>query len=154
MNISQITDHLFIAAHPGDEHAEDIEALGVRLILNMIWHRPAKPLTQPPFHMLTLRTFDSPRLKISVRTLQKGVEAALPVIAAGDKVLVYCREGRHRSVAMTSCILIGQGLSADEAMQLVKARRPVADPYAPHIESQIRAFAEMWQGRNQQSVDS
>ena len=101
-------------------------------------------LAQPPFRMLTLRTFDSPWIKIPVGTLRKGVVAALPVIAAGDKVLVYCRQGRHRSVAMASCILIGQGWPADEAMKLVKERRPIADPYAPHIESQIRAFAKSW----------
>ncbi len=146
-DVSAITDYLFIAAHPQDGHVAFIRELGVRLIINMIWHRVAKELTQPPFTLLTLRTFDAPRLPIPVATLRKGVETALPVIQAGDKVLVYCREGRHRSVAMACCVLIGMGYTADTAMQLVSEKRAVADPHAPYIESQIRAFAADWQTR-------
>jgi protein-tyrosine phosphatase len=47
------------------------------------------------------------------------VEAALPVIQDGYGVLVHCRAGVHRSVAMACCVLIGMGQTADEAMQLV-----------------------------------
>jgi len=47
------------------------------------------------------------------------VEAALPVIQDGYQVLLHCRAGVHRSVAMACCVLIGMGQTADEAMQLV-----------------------------------
>ena len=97
MDISQITNYLYIAAHPKTEDADAIRDLNVRLILNMIFIRPAEVYDQPPFHMLTLRTFDSIFLPIPMGKLIKGVEAALPVIEAGEGVLVYCREGRHRS---------------------------------------------------------
>lgn len=146
-DISEITEFLYIAAHPQDGHVDAIRALGVELIINMIWHRPAKALSQPPFRMMTFRTFDAPQLPIPVGTLRKGVTTAVPTIQSGGKVLVYCREGRHRSVAMACCVLIGMGYTADAAMQLVDEQRAVADPHAPHIESQIRAFEADWLAR-------
>jgi protein tyrosine phosphatase (PTP) superfamily phosphohydrolase (DUF442 family) len=144
MDISRITDQLYIAAHPKAEDAVAIRDMNVRLILNMIFIRPADVYRNPPFRMVTLRTFDSIFLPIPIGKLVKGVKAALPVIEGGESVLVYCREGRHRSVAMAAAVLIGQGNSADEAMQLISSKRSKADPYAWHIQRQIRKFEEVW----------
>lgn len=144
MDISKITDQLYIAAHPQAEDASAINELNVRLILNMIFIPPADVYKNPPFRMITLRTFDSIFLPIPIGTLVKGVKAALPVIAAGDSVLVYCRQGRHRSVAMAAAVLIGQGYTAEEAMQLIKSKRAKADPYARHIRRRITKFEQIW----------
>lgn len=148
MDISKITDQLYIAAHPSAEAADVIRDLNVRLILNMIFFRPAEVYRNPPFRMLTLRTFDSFFLPIPIGKLIKGVEAALPVIEKGESVLVYCREGRHRSVAMAAAILIGLGKTSDEAMQLISSKRSKADPYAWHIQRRIRKFEEVWRRDN------
>lgn len=148
MDISKITDQLYIAAHPKAEDANAIREMNVRLILNMIFFRPADVYQNPPFRMLTLRTFDSIFLPIPIGKLVRGVKAALPVIQGGESVLVYCREGRHRSVAMAAAVLIGQGCSADEAMQLISLKRSKADPYAWHIQRRIRKFEEVWRRDN------
>ena len=145
MDISQITDYLYIASLPKAEDAQAIQDRNVRLIINMIFIRPPEVYTQPPFRMLTLRSFDFVLLPIPIHKLEKGVEAALPVIRNGESVLVYCHAGRHRSVAMACCILIAMGSTADEAMQLVRERREVADPHAHHIERQIREFEKQRQ---------
>jgi hypothetical protein len=144
MDISQITNQLYIAAHPKAEASDTILGMNVRLILNMIFIRPADVFRQPPFHMLTLRTFDSIFLPIPIGKLVRGVKAALPVMEKGESVLVYCREGRHRSVAMAASVLIGQGQSADQAMQLISSKRAKADPYAWHIQRRIRKFEQTW----------
>jgi protein tyrosine phosphatase (PTP) superfamily phosphohydrolase (DUF442 family) len=144
MDISRITDQLYIAAHPDADAAEAIREMNVRLLLNMIFIRPADVYRQPPFQMLTLRTFDSIFLPIPIGKLLRGVKAALPVMEKGESVLVYCREGRHRSVAMAASVLIGQGQSADQAMQLIASRRAKADPYAWHIQRRIRKFEQTW----------
>ncbi len=144
MNASAITDSLFIAARPQARDVEAVKALGVSLVLHMIWSWPAPGLNQPPLRLLTLRTFDSPLLRMPLTKVRTGVEAALPVLDQGGRVLVYCRMGRHRSVAMAACILIGLGYPSSEAMDLIAARRAVADPHAPHIESRIRAFESQW----------
>ena len=148
IDISQITEHLYIASRVKREHLEAILQLDPGLIISMIvQRRPPKALIAKGLEVLWLRTLDFPLIPIPLKTLKQGVEAALPVIQNGGRVLVFCEGGRHRSVAMASCILIGQGHSADEAMQLVSSKRNVADPYARHIQRQIRRFEAFWGSR-------
>lgn len=146
-DFSAITDQLFIAVRPRFRHLESVRALGVSLVLSTLWFAPAVEFRSPHFELVSLPMIDFPLFPIPLRTLRRGVEAALPVLDSGGRVLVYCRAGRHRSVALTCCILIARGMSADEAMDLVVAKRPVADPHASHIEARIRAFERDWRGR-------
>ena len=151
LDISQITEYLYVAALPNSEYAGAISNLNVRLVINMIFITPAKVYQEPPFRMLTLRTLDLIFIPIPIRKLDRGVEIALPAIQNGESVLIYCRQGRHRSVAMASSILIAKGYSADDAMQLVSSKREAADPYAWHIQRQIRKFEKKW-NNNKNSV--
>jgi protein tyrosine phosphatase (PTP) superfamily phosphohydrolase (DUF442 family) len=152
MDSSKITDYLYIAAKPKGSDAKAISELGVRLIISMVAHRrPAGEFHTPPLSALWLRTFDFFLLPIPVDMLGLGVRAALPVIESGHKVLTYCQAGRHRSVAMGASILIGMGYSADEAMALIARRRSRADPYAGHIQRQIRKFEVRWRKRTDDS---
>ena len=143
-HISQITDYLYISAFPRGKHVEEIVALGVRLVLSMHWMRPTKMLGIPPVTLLWLPTFDFILLPMPIKTLNKGVLAALPVITEGGSVLVHCKSGVHRSVAQAACVLIGMGYTADDAMRLIKVQRAVADPYARHIQSRIHKFERQW----------
>jgi len=147
-DVSQITDYLYISAWPRGDHAAEIQAMNVRLILSMHWIRPSRKLGLPPVRLLWLPTIDNPLAPMPIQTLQRGVEAALPVIREGYRVLVHCRAGVHRSVAMACCVLIGMGQTADEAMQLVMQKRSVADPHAWHIQRRIYAFERLWNGRD------
>ena len=143
-HISQITEYLFISAFPRGEHVDEIVALGVRLVLSMHWMRPTKMLGKPPVELLWLPTFDVPFLPMPIKTLDKGVMVALPVIADGGAVLVHCKAGVHRSVAQAACVLIGMGYTADDAMELIKEKRAVADPDARHIQRRIRKYEAYW----------
>lgn len=143
-HISRITDYLYISAFPRGDHVAEIVALGVRLVLSMHWMRPTKMLGEPPIKLLWLPTFDVPFLPMPIKTLNKGVRAALPVIQDGGAVLVHCKAGVHRSVAQAACVLIGMGYSADDAMQLIKEKRAVADPDAGYIQKRIRKFERQW----------
>jgi hypothetical protein len=125
------------------ENVNTILDLDPRLVISMIVQRkPPEALAQPPRMVLWLRTFDFPLFPIPMRTLNRGVEAALPVIEEGHRVHVFCEGGRRRSVAMASCILIGKGFSADDAMRLVKEKHEIADPYIWYIQRRIRKFEE------------
>ncbi len=146
-DFSAITDQLFIAVRPRSHHVEHLRSLGVNLVLNMVWFAPDKALSRPPFQVRWLPLIDHPWFPIPLWALRRGVEAALPVLAVGGKVFVYCRAGMHRSVAMASCILIARGMTADGAMDLVVERRAVADPHVPYIERRIRAFERDWRAR-------
>jgi hypothetical protein len=142
-----ITDQLFIAPIPRTQHIEDIRTLRVDLVISMLFRAPPPELAKPPFKLIRLPSIDFPGFPIPMFWLRKGAAAASLVIDAGGRVLVYCRAGRHRSVAMASCILIAQGMTADEAMDTITAKREVADPHAFHIESRIRAFERDWTRR-------
>lgn len=150
MNVSQITDYLYVSSHLKAKDAAAVRSLDVHLVVSMAAERrPPGSLRKLGIAVLWLRTFDSSFLPIPIKTLKRGVQAALPLIHDGQGVLTYCNAGRHRSVAMASAILIGMGYSADEAMGLIAERRAVADPYARHIERQIREFEVQWQsGKN------
>jgi hypothetical protein len=46
---------------------------------------------------------------------------------------------------MGACILIAQGMSPLEAMELIKSKRPQADPDAFYIRPRILKFAIEWE---------
>jgi hypothetical protein len=149
LNISEVTSYLFISSFPKREHMEQIRGLGVRLIISMYLLKPDRSLGTAPLRLLWMPVVDSPLMPIPLGVFRVGVRAALPVIDAGGKVLVHCRWGIHRSVAMACCILIGKGYTSNEAVALVKRQRAVADPEARHILNRILKFEQDWTVRTQ-----
>lgn len=146
MDFSKITDTLFIGSTPQRDDYDYLRALGVRLIINMRFdQRPAMDLHRHPLDFLWLRTFDNPVLPIPIRSLMRGVQAALGTIREGGKVYAHCARGRHRGVAMGASILIALGYDPDEAIELIKVRRPIADPDVFYIRRRILRFAHAWQ---------
>ncbi len=145
MNFSKITEDLFIGTTPNVDDYPRLHDLGVRLVINMrIEKRPIKNLSGVPLEFLWLPTIDSPLFPIPVRLLLRGARAALGSIREGGKVYSHCAGGVHRGVAMGASILIAQGYSPHDAIKLIKARRPFADPGAFYIRSQILRFAQKW----------
>ncbi len=145
MDISPITDDIYVGKQPDAAHAAELSGLNIGLIINMRGgHRPYSVYAQPPFTSLWLRTFDFPLTPIRMRTLEQGVRAALAVIARGRRVLVHCHRGRHRSVAMAAAILIAQGYTARDAMRLIRDRRAVADPQIWNSRRHIEKFERYW----------
>ncbi len=145
MNISPITESLFVGTTPGRRDVDLLRDLGVSLVINMRWTPGPRPSPEDPsLRYVRLRTFDSPLLPIPLRALVKGVQLALEEIKAGGKVYTHCAAGRHRSVAMAAAILIAQGLAPEGAMSLIKERRPVADPDMFYIRRRIMLFARQW----------
>lgn len=147
-DLSQITEYLYVSSLPKVEHAQHTFSLGIRLIISMTVSRPPIVYRQEPFQFIHCPSLDAPLIPIPQFILRRGVKAALPVIVRGDSLLVHCKEGMHRSVAMASCILITQGYTAQDAMHLIKDKRDKADPYAGHIRRQIEKFAIIWNESN------
>lgn len=145
LNYSQITENLFIGTTPRSEGYHTLRSLGVQLIINMrIERRPYPDVHELPIPVLWLPTFDSPFVPIPVHVLRRGTRAAIKTIQDGGKVYVHCAQGIHRGVAIGSAILIAQGYKPEEAILLIKERRPVADPGVWYIRRQILRFAETW----------
>ena len=145
MNISQITDNLFVGNMPFQRDYDRLRDLGVRLIINMRFTLgPSLDAHSQPIDTLWLRSIDSPFFPIPIHNLMRGAQTALETIQAGGKVYAHCAYGRHRGPAMGACILIAQGYAPQEAMQLIKDRRPIADPFAWYIRPRILKFAKEW----------
>ncbi len=143
MNISKITDQLYIGTSPGADDYEQLRALGVVLVINMRFgFRDKRDRHSPPMNSLWLPAIDSPIFPIPIRMLQVGVTAALKVIKDGGVVYAHCSRGRHRGPAMGACILVAQGMTAEAAMALIKQQRPVADPEAWYIRRRIIKYAQ------------
>jgi len=154
LDISEITSYLLISSFPRAENAEQIRCMGVKLILSMYLRRPDKTLGLPPVTLLWMPVIDSPIAPIPISVLRRGVQAALPVIDEGGKVLAHCRFGIHRSAAMACCILIAKGYSSQEAMDLVKRQRALARPEDAHIQAQIKKFEADWNRRRQNASNT
>ena len=137
-----------MAAWPTGEDYEVLKELGVRLVINMDWVPADKKLNEPPLSVLALTEIDTPLTPMSMENIWKGVDRAQETFDEDGKVMVYCKGGVHRSVAMACCILISQSYSAEDAMALVKERRPVADPYSEHHKARILKFEEEWRGKS------
>lgn len=145
MNFSKITDDLFIGNTPNVDDYQRLHDLGVQLVINMRWEHRLRPDTHSePLSLLWLRTIDSPFFPIPMRALHRGVQSALDTIRAGGKVYAHCAGGRHRGVAMGAAVLIAQGYNPHDAMNLIKAKRPFADPGVFYIRSRIIRFAQQW----------
>jgi protein-tyrosine phosphatase len=145
MNFSSITHDLFIGTTPSAEDYNHLRGLGVRLVINMrVEFRPRRDPHPTPLSLLWLPTFDSPLVPIPLKALHRGAQAALEVIREGGRVYAHCAGGVHRGVTMGAAILIAQGMSPLSAMELIKEKRPQADPFAFYIRPRILKFANQW----------
>ena len=148
IDISRVTDYLYVGSRVGKEHADELKVLNFNLIISMIGQLPPDEIyTRPPFKTLWIKTFDTFFTPISVKKLLAGVEAALPVVKNEGKVLVFCMQGKRRSVAMAAAILISMGHPAEQAIDLLTTARTVADPRRWYIRRQIEAFERYWRKR-------
>jgi len=153
-DISKITDYLYVSSWPREEYVEYVSSLGIRMIISMPFYPPPQEYRDPPFQFVHCKTLDAPSVAIPQFMLRRGVTAALPAIDQGDAVLVHCRQGKHRSVAMACCILVAKGYTSEDAMQLVKEKREVADPYAGYIRKRIEVFESDWLAKKWQDDQS
>lgn len=144
MDISAITETLFVGTQPSAEDYANLRDLGITLVINMRGEQAPPANGQASVESLWLRTYDTVLTPIPVEKLSLGTRAAMEAIARGGKVFAHCYGGRHRSVAMAAAILIAQGYAADAAIDLIAARHAKADPRAWHIQRQIKRFEQHW----------
>lgn len=142
---SRINEFLYIGTTPEQEDYAKLIDDGIDLVINMrYWVNPHPEHEAEGMKFLWLRSFDNPFIKIPMRNLIQGVKEAQKVIDSGGKILSHCAKGRHRSVAMGASILISQGMSAIESVDLIKKNRPIVDPDIFYIKERITRFERMW----------
>ena len=144
-DISKVTDYLYVGSRVKKEHSDELKLLNFNLIISMIGQMaPDEIYTLAPFKTLWIKTYDTFLTPISIKKLLVGVKAALPIIQNKGKVLVFCMQGKRRSIAMAAAILISLGHTSDQAIKLLTAARKIADPKRWYIRIQIKAFEKYW----------
>ena len=147
-DISKVTDYLYVGSRVGKEDADELKALNFSLIISMIGQMPPDEIySLPPFKTLWIKTYDTFFTPISIKKLLVGVDAASPIIQNKEKVLIFCMQGKRRSVAMAAAILISMGHTSEQAINLLTTARNVADPKRWYIRIQIKAFEKYWKER-------
>jgi atypical dual specificity phosphatase len=145
-NWNQVDERIFVGSLPRwPEHLSELRAHGVGAVLslNETWElalsvdcvrdqcgMAARQLATPDFFAPTQRD------------LVDGVAFIGQQIAAGRGVYVHCNGGRGRSAACVICYLVyAHGLTADEAFELVRSKRKIANLKALHgLRTQWRAI--------------
>jgi protein-tyrosine phosphatase len=75
---------------------------------------------------------------------RRGVDFAQAALESAEgKLFVHCAAGVHRAPMMTLAILGSMGWKVEDAMQLIEARRPVAD----FADVYVRSVEEFLDGR-------
>jgi len=152
MDISKIIDFLYLSSKVQAGHVEELKQRNISLVISMIGGHPPPELSDGGCQVLWLQTCDSIFIPIPIDKLMIGVCAALDAIQNGNKVLVFCAKGRHRSVAMAASILIAMGYSSGQAMNIIKIKRGVADPNIWHISRRIREFERRWNTKGNRPI--
>jgi len=64
-----------------------------------------------------------------------GVATITKLINLGKKIYVHCQHGHGRAPTMVAAYLISTGMSTDEAIELIKTKRPEAHPEPVQVEA-------------------
>jgi predicted protein tyrosine phosphatase len=80
---------------------------------------------------------------IAPRMIDDGVAWVRSRLDAGTRVLIHCEHGIGRSALLALCTLVASGEQPLEAMNRLKAARPVASPAAEQLDA-FRSWAARW----------
>jgi protein tyrosine phosphatase (PTP) superfamily phosphohydrolase (DUF442 family) len=128
LNMDWVTEHLAVG---GRVHPGDIAALARAGVTHVIDTRSehcddAVTMAREQIQLLHLPAKDT--YPLSVEQLADGADWAAERIQQGGRVLIHCEHGVGRSVLLTCAVLVYNGMSAHEALQLVQEKRWQAAP--------------------------
>ena len=83
---------------------------------------------------------------IAPRMIDDGVAFVRGHVEAGRPVLIHCEHGIGRSALLALCALVAGGAEPLDAMNRLKAARPVAAPAADQIDA-FRSWVGQWKQR-------
>ncbi len=143
---------LVIGAYPLD--ADDVgmvALLGVRQVLNLVEDAEYAPGQRDQITALFDQAgIEETRMKLidyghlPAQELEQAVEVVLGWLRGGQRCYVHCRAGWQRSAAVAAgAIAISEGIDIEAALDLVRRRKPSANPL-PHQRADLLSW---WQER-------
>jgi protein tyrosine phosphatase (PTP) superfamily phosphohydrolase (DUF442 family) len=139
LNMSWVTPYLALG---GRIRPADIRALAQTGITHVIdtraeRHDDAQTLAKEQIELLYLPARDTKPL--TIEQMMQGARWASERMKQGGHVLIHCEHGVGRSVLLTTAVLVYDGLSARDALQLVQEKRWQAAPNHQQIQ-RLREF--------------
>ncbi|WP_054534341.1 protein-tyrosine phosphatase family protein [Herpetosiphon geysericola] len=138
---SQITDQLYLGGFFDEHDWQILHTQGVRVTVNLQAERQDRFGSLGNEGYLWLPTQD--RQAPTTEALQQGVAFVQQATKAGHKVLIHCHAGMSRSATLCTAVLIAEGMSLDNAWNLVKERRPIVHLH-PWQRQALEQFAHDW----------
>jgi protein tyrosine phosphatase (PTP) superfamily phosphohydrolase (DUF442 family) len=128
LNLSWVTPHLAVGGRVLPEDIGRLARAGVtRVVDTRSEHQDdAAALGAEGIKLLYLPTPDT--YPLTVEQLETGSRWINEQIADGQRVLVHCEHGVGRSVLLTAAALVASGMSAQDAIELVRRKRWQAAP--------------------------
>ncbi|KAF6113539.1 dual specificity phosphatase 28 [Phyllostomus discolor] len=134
-----VAPSLFLGNARAVVQSELLARAGVTLCINVSRQQPGP--RAPGVAELRVPVFDDPAEDLLAH-LEPTCAAMNAAVRAGGACLVYCKNGRSRSVAVCTAYLMRyRGLSLERAFQTVKSARPVAEPN-PGFWRQLQEYEE------------
>jgi protein-tyrosine phosphatase len=144
INFSWITPNLAVGGRFPTEAAEHLaQKFGITHIVDVrIEDKDDEAvLREHGITLLHLPTVDS--RAVSQEMLEDGVAWVNQQLADGGRVYIHCAHGIGRSVLLACCVLVTMGYSAQDALRLVKQKRPQAAPNQEQLDALVK-FARRW----------
>lgn len=122
MEYSKITDQIYIGTNFCCETHFDPELLkmGVTYDLSLEEERVDSPTGGAAYLWLPVPDMHAP----TPQQFAMGVSFIRTAVNAGRKIYVHCKNGHGRSPVMVAAYFVTTGMSADEAIDLIKEKRP------------------------------
>jgi protein-tyrosine phosphatase len=148
---ADIQDKLLVGAYPLDrEDVAMLEWMKVERVLNLVEDDEYSPgeheevadaLEAVGIEEYRINLTDYGRLPSD--KLDEAVEEVINWIEDGHRVYVHCRAGWQRSAAIAvGVVALTEGVGIGEALDLVRRRKPSADPLPEQQEDLLRWWAE------------
>ena len=128
LNMSWITPHLAVGGRVRPEDVSRLARAGVSRVVDTRseFQDDEAALASEGIQLLHLPTPDTQPL--SLTDLERGADWVNQQIKAGERVLIHCEHGVGRSVMLTAAALVGDGMAAHDAVDLIQRRRWQAAP--------------------------
>jgi hypothetical protein len=147
LNLSWISESLAVGGAYRRSDVRRLAALGITAVIDARAEATddERLLAQ---HGITLMRLPAPdRYALSYDQLLAGAEWACDRVSAGEKVFVHCEHGVGRGPLLGAAVLVASGMSASEALRLLRARRWQAAPN----DRQLEALLEFESRRRERS---
>ncbi len=117
---TEIVPGLFLGRRPFDFDRESLDELNIGDVLDLTWEFGASR------RVMSGRSYRSlPVLDGTAPTMEQFAEAVKWLTERnGRSVLVHCALGNSRSASVVCAFLVARGMVPEEAIRLVRAKRP------------------------------